>query len=294
MKICVTGANGFIGSKVIEQWKEKFEIVALNRKYSKSLGNVTYIKTDYSYDELIHVLNDCDAILHLAAQKVVPNEPEGLNHYLGNIEILQNVIHAAYHLNIKNITTISSRCVYGYHTDTMFNEQDNLNPINFYGVEKIMEEQLCLYCNSKYNLNIKVIRLSQVISDDISDYNLFTTFIKKALTCSDIVLIGDGSLIRDYIYVNDVVRILERVVLLNQSGIYNLGSANTMSVLDIAYKIIDYTKSSSKILFTEGKTDVSDRIVLDISKLKMDFDIKPVFNVDLIIKDLCEKNIDSL
>lgn len=292
MKICVTGANGFIGSKVIEQLKEKYDIVALNRKHSETMGNVMYIKTDYSYEELIHTLKGCNAILHLAAQKVVPYEPEGLNHYLRNIEILQNVIHAAKHLNIKNITTISSRCVYGYYTDTMFSEQDNLNPINFYGVEKIMEEQLCLYCNSKYNLNIKVIRLSQVISDDISDTNLFTAFIKKALSGSDIGLVGDGSLVRDYIYIKDVVRILERVVLSNHIGIFNLGSSNTMSVFDIATKVINYTKSNSKISFIESSTNVSDRIVLDIDKLKKDFDIEPNYNVDLIIKDLCDQNID--
>ena len=59
MKICVTGANGFIGSKVIEQLKEKYDIVALNRKYSEIMGNVTYIKTDYSYEELIHTLKGC-------------------------------------------------------------------------------------------------------------------------------------------------------------------------------------------------------------------------------------------
>lgn len=94
------------------------------------------------------------------------------------------------------------------------------------------------------------------------------------------------------IYIKDVVRILERVVLSNHIGIFNLGSSNTMSVFDIATKVINYTKSTSKISFIESSTNVSDRIVLDIDKLKKDFDIEPNYNVDLIIKDLCDQNID--
>lgn len=295
MRIGLTGANGFLGKHCIDYWKSRHKIVGVCRngsqqEYSKE-KNVEYRVSDYSVPNLEDCFNSCECILHLAAKKVVAGEPEGVKPYLDSLQTLENVIRAALKAGITNIVTISSRCVYGTNTIEKFKESDNLSPINFYGVEKVMEEQLCQYYIEKYSLNIKVLRLSQVVGWDLSIVNSFSAFVKQALSGEDLTLYGEGVAERDYIYIEDACLGIEKALqAAEKTGIYNLGSGVGRVTRDLAEKIVGLSNSKSKILCLENCKEDTSRIVLDVSRAEKEFGFKAKYSTKEIIEDILQKN----
>lgn len=290
-RIAITGAKGFLGKYCTEYLKDRHKITALYRSDNKgqfgTVDQVDYLETDYSVQNLAHHFAGCDCVLHLAARKVAAGEPSGLHHYLDNLSVLENVIQAAQKAGITNIVTISSRCVYGTHTPHKFAETDPLTPINFYGVEKVMEEQLCTYYNHTFSQKIKILRLSQVVSDSLEDTNAFSVFIRQALSGQDITLFGTGCAVRDYIYVKDACHGIQSALLAeNASGIYNLASGFGASMAEIADRIIELSHSDSKIIHLENKKEDFTRIILDAGKICRDFNFRTQYSMETMILDI--------
>lgn len=298
MKIAITGAKGFVGKNCIEYLKDVYEVVGLYRE--KDIGrfgeipDIEYRGTSYSVESLKGALEGCDAIVHLAARKVISKEPNGLAEYSENFSTLQNILKAAQSLKINNIITISTRCVYGNYTTTSFKENDKLFPINFYGLEKVMEEQLCEYYNNMFNLNIKVLRLSQVISDDISDKNIFSVFIKQALNDEMISIYGQGSAIRDYIYIKDVCKGIKNALShKEQKGIYNFASGTGVQLENLANLVIEKSHSKSTITHIESSNEDTSRIILNVEKMNKELDFSIEYSTERMIEDIMKDYINE-
>ena len=291
MKIGITGAKGFIGEHCIEYLKKFYEVVGLYRENTQKIGHeipeIEYRSTSYKGQSLHESLMDCDAIIHLAAKKVVPSEPNGIAEYFENLSTLENVIKTAQSLKITNIVTISSRCVYGNHTETTYSENDPLFPINFYALEKIMEEKLCKYYNDNYNMNIKILRLSQVISDNINDKNIFSVFIRQALHNQPLSLYGKGIATRDYIYIKDVcIGIKNAITQKEKRGIYNFASGKGVNLEKLAELIVTKCHSNSSIIHIEPITEDTSRIILNPEKMKNELNFECKYTVEKIIDDI--------
>lgn len=272
MKIAITGSNGFIGRMCIESLKDSADVLALYRKEDGALSEevlaVNHVCTDYSFDDLMVHLKGCDAVIHLAAQKVTPdNEKKGLTGYVPSLELNETVLQTCCELGIKNVTVMSSRCVYGTYTDDAFRETDVLHPINFYGVSKIAIESDCMYYNDHFDMNVKVLRLGQVVGPNMQKA-MFSVFFERAKNNEPLTLIGND--IRDYIYVKDVCKaIICSVMAADAGGIYNIGMGKPYDNLSVAKEVIKSTASDSSIQQKESSPDYKPwRILMDCSKAK--------------------------
>ena len=294
MKIAITGSNGLIGKNCIVELKKKFEIVALVRStgnIGEKCSNVQYVKTDYSIENLMQVLNDVEGIVHLAAQKMLKDDDRGVEGYLPSIITLENVIKSALKLGITNIINFSSRCVYGEYSEEKYKENTKTMPINFYGVSKIMGEQLCEYYNDRYNMKIKNFRLAQVIDGgtSIQEKNMFNIFLQKAKQNNIIEIWGNGMDFRDYIYIKDVCRGIENGLLHpNQSGIYNIGSGIGVCNKTMAETIIKEAKSKSEIVYVKNKNVKNCKIILDVNKAKNELGFQCKYSMEGYIKDVLD------
>lgn len=267
MKIGITGSNGYIGKECIKYLKNKYTIIALHRQRDvKQIEGITYRYTDYSLDSLQECFENVDAIVHLAAQKVVNDEKNGLKEYEASISLTETIYKAALKNNIKNIINMSSRCVYGMYTPTKFTETDQTNPINFYGLSKIVNEQISEYYNKKYSLYIKTLRLGQVIGNDLSPKSMFNTFFKNALNGSPLNVIGNE--IRDYIYIDDVCKAIDCALQAKeQGGIYNISTGVGVNNRDAAQCIVGALHSKSYII-CDNDSILKSRIILNCDKAK--------------------------
>ncbi len=291
MKVAITGSNGFIGCQCINTLKKYTEVIALYRAEDGELHNevksVTNVCTDYSYNDLLNKLKECDAVVHLAAQKVTrENEEYGLPGYLPSLELNGTVLRVCREIGINNIVVMSSRCVYGTNTEDMFRESDELHPINFYGVSKTAIENECMYYNEHFKMNIKVLRLGQVVGMHMSKA-MFSVFLEQAMNNEVLTLIGSD--IRDYIYIKDVcTAILCSLKAENASGIYNISSGLPYDNKTMAEEIISAVGSKSQIIRKETANDYNpSRIVLDCKKAKDDLGFECSFDsFRLIVQDM--------
>lgn len=295
MKIAITGSSGFIGKNCVDILRDSFEIIAIsrNRKNNeKEYEGVKYFETDYSVESLLPILDGCEGIVHLAAQKVANGEKDKLQGYIPSIRILENVINAAHESGIRNIVNCSSRCVYGEYTHDKFAEDDRVFPINFYGVSKLMCEQLCEYYNNKYGMKIKNFRLSQVISGPSrgNERNMFSTFLHKAMGNEDIEIWGDGMDIRDYICIEDVCESIKKAMECPETGgIYNIGSGVGISNKEMADIIVKQLNSKSVISCLRDKEVKNCRIILDTRKAEEQLGFKSKYSINQYLKYISAK-----
>lgn len=290
MIIGLTGGTGFIGKHLLKKYKDKYKfVVATSKATEKDTENIKYLQTDYSEKSFEECFSGCDALINLGATRSTPELEQSISNYFVNITSTENLLNAACTLGITNIVSISSRAVYSDMLALPYTEEVTL-PLSKYGLSKLYCDNLCSYYNSHTNLNIKVLRLSQVLGlGEIGGY-LLTTFIENCLNQKPLCIYGKGSLKRDYIYIEDVIDgIINAVEHKTQSGIFNLGSGVQTSTLELAQtfcKVFD-NKAGYKNLV--DKKEFGEDTLLDMTKCQQILGFTPKYTIEKAVIDIRNK-----
>ena len=295
MKVAVTGATGFVGKAVVEDLSRDMEVIALGRKggsilQMQPLERVSYAECGYTVPELRELCEGADAIINLASQKVVKGEPNGLEDYRSSLELLEHVLRAAAENGIKNVITISSRCVYGEQNTLPYSEDETPDPINFYAVEKVMGETLSEYYNRKKGLCVKNLRLAQVIGYPMNDGYMFSTFLRQIQEGETVRIWGNGVGKRDYIYLKDVTQAIRCALSAKEEkGIFNIGSGIGVSNVEIAEWMKEVFHSNSEIQMLREKPEDKSIVYLDMNKTKERLHFSCRFSMQDVIRDIAEQ-----
>jgi dTDP-L-rhamnose 4-epimerase len=151
----------------------------------------------------------------------------------------------------------------GRHTSRVLptKEDDPVAPTSIYGMSKQVQEQLLLMTAPAIGLGYGILRFFNVFGPGQSLKNpytgVLTVFINRARLHKTLDLYEDGDILRDFIYVDDVVRAIHLAIDSIESGIYNIGSASTLSIRRLAELIIAQVDSSSTMQVT-GKMRAGD------------------------------------
>lgn len=273
MKIILLGAAGFIGTNlVVELAKVKnncITVVDHNRMHFKAvddmqLENVSFIESDLTdktdYEEL---LKGQDIVYHLISTTVPTTSNRAIAAELtANVVLSANLLEACVHQEIKKIIFLSSGgTVYGKESKCPLNEKTPTNPITSYGVQKITIEKLIYLYNYMYGLDYRIIRLTNPYGPYQRPNGVLgavTTFTYKALRGEEIQVYGDGSVVRDFIYIDDAVRGILKIANGNdRHHTFNLGcgyGTSIKQVLDTIEKALDIKLN---VKYTEArKVDV--------------------------------------
>ncbi len=277
MKIMVTGGAGFIGSHIVEHYKDENVIVFDNLRtgFEKNIKdfNAEFVRASVTdLDELKKWMQGVDYVFHLAALISVPEsiqKPEEAKQI--NTQGTINVLNAAKECKVKKVIFFSSSAIYGDNPELPKIEIMLPEPKSPYAETKLAGEYYSRTYSDEYNQPTAVLRLFNVFGprqDPDSPYAaVIPIFIKKTLKNEDIVIFGDGEQTRDFVYVKEVV---EASVLTVEKGdsIYNVGLGKGVTVNDLAEKIIQLTGSASKIIYQEERAGDVKHSYADISKLK--------------------------
>lgn len=190
-----------------------------------------------------------DVVYHL----VSTNNPSSSNIDFDN-EILPNLsfsiklLDSCVKNNVKKVIFISSGgTIYGKDVSCPISETCKTNPITSYGLQKEIIEKLLYIYKYQYELDYKVIRLANPYGPyqrPNEKLGVITSFIYSALKNKLINVYGDGSVIRDFIYIDDAIKGIINIANSNSNTpIYNLGSSQGTSineVINIIQKILKY------------------------------------------------------
>ncbi len=260
MRILITGGSGFIGSHLASHYQGQAEIVILDNLRSGHRQNLdgldhTFIQgsvTDRATVDL--AMTGVDVVFHLAAMISVPESMERPRECAEiNVLGLLNVLESATAAGVRKVVLASSAAIYGDNptvpkVETMFPE-----PKSPYAITKLDGEYYLELFRRECKLDTASLRFFNVFGprqDPKSAYAAAVPiFIQKAFAGENLTIFGDGEQTRDFVHVTDIVAALAHVAgRTDLHGTYNVGYGDSMTVNDLAARILRLSGSSSKIV----------------------------------------------
>lgn len=243
-------------------------------------------------------------ILHAAADSTLGPKMNPLERYDQIVTGTRNVLDFALKVNAKRFLLTSSGGVYGSmpsninsFPESYLGMANPLEPSNAYSVAKRMAEHLCSLYAEKYPLEIVVARCFAFVGPDLPMDVHFAigNFIREALNKKTIVINGDGSPIRTYLYQDDLADWLLALIERGSSGnAYNVGSDQAISILDLA-RLVKSTLFSDADIDVMGSGDtegsIRNRYVPNIEKIKQELNVKISVPLDKAIELSAHNNI---
>ena len=273
-KILVLGGNGFIGRNLCDFLTEmNEEVYSFDITIPKERNNnVNYISGDFFCDSTLeNVIQGMDVVFH-AICTLNPGNSE--QKYLWGYEkdFVQTVKLCSYikKCNSKLIFLSSGGTVYGNQVVQPIKESALPSPINHYGNLKLCIENTIQTFNTQMERKMLITRISNPYGpgqDYLKGVGFIDAALKKALQNETIEIYGDGTIVRDYIYINDVCRML--YALIDYTGeyeIFNLSSNIGTSQKEVL-EIIEGLFPDIKIQYTSSRIVDARKIVLDNSRI---------------------------
>jgi len=314
----VTGGAGFIGSHLTEALLERGYIVrVVDNESTGNRGNLAhladkpaleYTRGDVGDDQLIRsLLPGVDEVYHLAAAVgvgLIAKAP--IRTIETNIYPTQLLLAAVYDHHLKGeairLYLASSSEVYGKNPTERWAEEDDLvfgsttRSRWSYGVSKAIDEFLALAYWRQHGLPVVVGRFFNVVGPrQVGQYGMvLPRFIQAALAGESPIVHDDGQQVRCFAHVYDVVRTVLDLVSKNeaQGGVFNIGSDEPISILNLARRVVSKIDPDLKINFqsysqaySDDFEDVRSRIP-DLTRLRSTIKLTPKYKLDSTIEDV--------
>jgi UDP-glucose 4-epimerase len=315
-KALITGGAGFIGSHLSELLlAEGWEVYALDDISTGSLDNVAHLREHPNYHLVIEsvlspavvseLVHKCDVVYHLAAAvgvRLIVEQP--VRTLLTNIQGAETVLEYCARFG-KRVLVASTSEVYGDHREEKpLHESARriYGPTTArrwaYADSKAIDEFLALAYHQERELDCVIVRLFNTVGPrQTGQYGMvIPRFVASAHAGHPLEIYGDGSQTRCFCHVSDAIRALrglmdERSI---SGEIFNVGSTNRISILELAKRVVEATESDSEFVFVpydevygEGIEDMLHRIP-SLDKIHAAIGWRPRIDLDYILTDVIE------
>lgn len=311
--ILVTGGAGYIGSHAVkmlgEQGHKLVVLDNLNKGFREAVLHGQLIVGDTGDKKLVEKIlaeNDIDSVMHFAASTVVPESVlEPLKYYNNNTRNTLSLIECCVEADVKNFIFSSTAAVYGIPDIESVTEDTPTNPINPYGASKLLSEIILRDTCAASGMKHVILRYFNVAGCD-PDGKIgqstpdATLLIKVAAEVAEgkrehLKIYGtdyptsDGTGVRDYIHVNDLVdahvKALDYLQQGGESQTFNCGYGRGYSVKDVVAAINSVYGQPIKVIERSRREGDPPALVADSEKLKRLTNWQPRFDdLNLIVK----------
>ena len=277
MNCLVLGGNGFIGSHLVDNLLAEGHRVRVFDKYEehyrKPLTAVDYCYGDFGNRGLLaEALMNIDVVFHLISTtlpKTSNDDPA--------FDVQSNVIETLFLLEqcvtrqIKKIIFLSSGgTIYGKPSILPIPEHSPADPECSYGITKLTIEKYLALFNRLYGLEYTILRPSNVYGSRQNPEGIqgaVSVFLGKVARGVPIQIWGDGNVVRDYVYIDDLVDAVSKAAnIKTQDRIFNIGSGKGVSLKEIIEVINQVTKNDVPVEYQEKRTFDVPEIYLDVTR----------------------------
>ena len=291
----VVGGNGFIGSHLSERLlREGYEVAVLDRFKSgvnnlwEISGQIEIFRGSYLDQELLRTaMKGMDYVFHYAssttpATSIADPDYEIQSNLLGSVRLLQ----IARDEGVKKVIFPSSGgTIYGEPKRLPVREEDCALPSNPYAISKWAVERYLHHFHELYGLDYLILRYSNPYGERQSPYGkqgVIPIFLNRIKHNQRPVIYGDGSMVRDYIYITDIIDatsiLFERVI---KDKVFNVGSGIGVSLNEIIKTMYSILGEEIRPIYeiNSSRTYVTS-IVLDIAKIETKTGWKPSTSIE--------------
>ncbi|RYU60930.1 NAD-dependent epimerase/dehydratase family protein [Methylolobus aquaticus] len=272
----VLGGNGFIGSHLVDAlassgaWVRVFDRAGSQRH--QVVRGVDYRYGEFSdHATLAESLADTDLVIHLISTTVPGTanldpiaDIEG--NLIGTVRLLQQMRD----VGVPKLLFLSSGgTVYGNTEMSPIPEAHSRNPLSSYGIVKSAIESYIAMYSTLFGLKSLVLRVSNPYGprqSHLGVQGVIPTFFHRVKTGDQIKIWGDGTNLRDYLYISDLISFIVEAVRLDLNGVFNVGSGQGASVSDILQLVSEVTGVDPVVEYLPARRFDVKNVVLDVSK----------------------------
>ena len=303
-KILLTGAGGYIGS-ILSKNLKNFSVFNLDKQKNLFMNNNLNIMNLNSKNLKKDIIKfNPNIVVHLAGQSTIDFVNQKSKYYKNNVLATKYLIQTLKQCNsLERIIFSSTASVYSPQKKNL-NENSKIFLGNNYAITKFNSENLLREFSKKYKKKIIIFRFFNVCGADIKnnlgelhnpETHLIPIVVNKICNKKEIIVYGnkhktpDGSCIRDYIHVRDIVNAIKKSVnykFKKNFNIFNLGTGKGFSVLQIIEVASKLLKNKPKIKFSKARFGDVAKLVCSSKKIYKSLKWKPInSNILRIIKD---------
>jgi len=285
MNVLVLGGNGFIGSHVVDALLaagHQVRVFARSPEHYRSpLPEVEYCMGDFAdRDLLAEALQGMDAVCHLLSSTLPATSNQDpiadvQNNLVNSICLLEEMRA----MQIHRILYLSSGgTVYGNPDVSPVAENHPLHPMCSYAVVKLAIENYLFMYQKLYAFEPIVLRVSNPFGPrqgHAGVQGLIGTALGRLAADEPVEVWGDGSIVRDYIYVADLADLCVQALQRDVCGVFHAGSGRGYSVNDVLNTICKEISSDLHIIYRDGRDFEVQKVVLDMRRTLETFDWQP-------------------
>ena len=251
--VLVLGGAGFIGSSLCKELVSRgYFTIAYDNLMRGNKNNIKSLLNDEKFKFIEADVNDVDFLKKI----IIDNEIDYIFHLVANSDIQASandpqvefdctakttwsVLTAMRDTGVKNLFFASTSAVYGEMGESVFKEDDTLNPISYYGSAKMASEAFIKSFSYMNGFNSLIFRFPNVIGPNLT-HGVFFDFVSRLKNnpC-ELVVLGDGTQCKPYMHVNDLINAILLLCWSNKGlNIYNVGVETATSVKTIAEMVV--------------------------------------------------------
>lgn len=259
MNIAITGADGFIGSHLVERLAKKHNVLAIT--YYNSFGNLGWLENSNARFKVMSgdindpfflekVFKGIDIVFNLAALIAIPYSYKApYSYFLTNGMGTLNVLNAARINKVKKVIHTSTSEVYGNAKEFPITENALVTGNSPYSASKIAADQIAISFHKSFNFPVTIIRPFNTFGPRQSLRAVIPTIITQSLSNKKEIFLGELSAKRNFNYISDTINGFEKCINTKDDigEIINIGSNFEISIKDLANMILKILGSKAKI-----------------------------------------------
>lgn len=286
----VLGAGGFIGKNLIDELLDKgHEVVMYDRpetirRIQEKFPKAVYIEGDFltenNWGKILQGVKVCYHLISTSLPRASNDDPIGdvTGNILGSLRLLETV--RKQNNNIRIVFASSGGTVYGPIKFETVSEEHPTNPICSYGITKLTVEKYLQLYKELHGVNSISLRIANPYGrwqKSDSSQGVISVFAGRILHNNVIDIWGDGSVVRDYVFVKDVVAAM---LLASTYGgrevVFNIGSGKGYSLQEILGSLEVATNQKAQIVYHPPRSFDVQKSVLDVSRAKLELGWTPM------------------